>query len=596
MIMSKEEIAWDLSGLFPSPDHKKIQQAKASIVKRGEELAKKYQGKITEEYSAKDILTLLEELEEFTSDLRDLGLYARLSYAANMTLPETKKLYSQVQKISSKIDKKLAFIELALGDVLQKKPELIKHPTLENYKHHLEKLHRRIPYKLSETEEQLVIEKDQFGIKGWQQLQSSWLNTREFEVEVEGEKKTLSYGEADGLLTHPDRATRTSANKSIYGKLSEQGEIFASALRNIANDWMQMVERRNYDSSMHQSLIVNDVEQQTVDNLMKAIEDHVELYRRYLELKSKIMGLEKLGCQDIVAPLPDAPDMEFSWKEARELVTQAYESFDKDYAKGVKEMFKENHIDASPRFGKRNGAFCSRWYNGKTSFILQTYTGSLRNVYTLGHELGHATHNYYASREQTLFNTRAPMVVAETASIFGELLLTDLLLKQAESDDEKKAILSRVLDGAGMAIFQVSARVWFEKSLYEAIENEEYLDFETISKYWTAGRDKIYGEAVEWFNELDGEWTMKPHYYMPNFRFYNYPYVFGQLFVYALYQKYQEEGETFIPKLKRALAAGGSLSPQEIGEIFGLDVSDPEFWKLGMKQYEYFVDELEKLV
>ncbi|MBD3191621.1 MAG: hypothetical protein GF308_13320 [Candidatus Heimdallarchaeota archaeon] len=594
--MSKEEIAWDLSGLFPRPDHKKVQEAKTSIVKRGEKLAKKYQGKITEEYSAKDVLTLLQELEEFTSDLRDLGLYARLSFFANMTLPETKKLHSQVQKISSKIDKKLAFIELALGDLLTKKPGLIDDPILENYKHHLEKLHRRIPHKLSETEEQLVIEKDQFGIIGWQQLQSSWLNTREFEVEVEGEKKILSYGEADGLLTHPDRATRTSANKSIYGKLSEQGEIFASALRNIASDWIQMVDRRDYDSSMHQSLIVNDVEQQTVDNLMKAIEDHVELYRRYLTLKAKIMGLEKLGCQDIVAPLPDAPSMDFTWNEARELVTKAYESFDKDYAQGVKDMFKANHIDASPRFGKRNGAFCSRWYNGKTSFILQTFTGSLRNVYTLGHELGHATHNYYASREQTLFNTRAPMVVAETASIFGELLLTDLLLKEAESDDEKKAILCRVLDGAGMAIFQVSARVWFEKSLYEAIDNEEYLDFGTISKYWTAGRDKIYGEVVKWFEELDGEWTMKPHYYMPNFRFYNYPYVFGQLFVYALYQKYQEQGASFIPKLKEALAAGGSLSPKEIGEIFGLDISDPEFWKLGMKQYEFFVEELEKLV
>jgi oligoendopeptidase F len=308
------------------------------------------------------------------------------------------------------------------------------------------------------------------------------------------------------------------------------------------------------------------------------------------------MGLKKLGNHDIIAPLPNIPHIDYTWEKAKELTIKAYSNFDEEYAFAVKDMLKRNHVDASPRFGKRNGAFCASWYKGKSAFILQSYNDSLRGIYTQAHEQGHATHAYYMEREQTILNCRNPMIVAETASIFGELLLTDLLLKEAKSDEEKMGIISRVLDGAGMAAFQVSARAWFEQDLYDAINQGEFLDYKTICKYWTKNRDRIYGDAVEWFDEMESEWTMKQHYYIPNFRFYNYPYVYGQLFVYALYQKYQDEGKTFVPKFKKILAAGNSISPDKIGEILGLDVKDPEFWKLGIKRFEYFVDELEKLV
>jgi oligoendopeptidase F len=275
---------------------------------------------------------------------------------------------------------------------------------------------------------------------------------------------------------------------------------------------------------------------------------------------------------------------------------RAYSKFDKDYAFAVKDMFAKNHLDASPRFGKRNGAFCSGWYSGKTAFILSSFNGNLSDVFTLAHELGHATHDYYSEREQPLMNMNIPMVMAETASTFGELLLADLLLNEAKSDAEKKAILTLILDEAGMAAFQVSARVWFEQNLYNDIKQGQFLDYETICKHWTTARNKIYGDAVEWFPEMKAEWTMKPHYYLANFRFYNYPYVYAQMFVFALYRKYQQEGKKFVPKFKKLLSSGSSISPIEAGEIVGLDVIDPSFWKLGMKQFEHFLTELEKIV
>jgi oligoendopeptidase F len=432
-------------------------------------------------------------------------------------------------------------------------------------------------------------------VQAWEELQSKWLNTRMFDVVVLGEKKTLSYGEANGLLLDPDRTTRESANRSIYGLLSRDGEIFASALRNICNDWVTVSKRRKYGSPMESSLLNNDTEQPIVDNLLRTMEDNAEIYRRYLKLKGKFMSLPILGNHDIVAPLPDTPERKFTFQQAQTLVTQAYSRFAPKYATAVKEMFSKHRIDATPRFGKRNGAFCASWFKGKSAFILDSFNGTLNDVYTMAHELGHATHDYYMSRSQTVMNTSVPSTVAETASIFGELLLTDLLLDETKSNADRKAVLCLVLDEAGMTAFQVTARVWFEQALYASIQNGEFLDYKTICNHWTKARDRIYGDAVTWFPEMEAEWTMKPHYYMANYRFYNYPYVYAQMFVYSLYKRYIEEGKAFVPKLMQALSAGSSVSPLEIGRIVGLDVTDPGFWSGGLKVFERFIMDLEKV-
>lgn len=215
---------------------------------------------------------------------------------------------------------------------------------------------------------------------------------------------------------------------------------------------------------------------------------------------------------------------------------------------------------------------------------------------TLAHELGHATHDFFASRSQNLLNMNIPSIVAETASIFGELLLTDLLLSEAEDDARRKIVLSFVLDEAGMTVFQVTARAWFEQALYRSIQKEEYLDYQTICNHWVSARNSIFGDAVVWFPEMEAEWTMKPHYYMANYRFYNYPYVYAQMFVYALYERYLQEGKAFVSKMVKALSAGSSLSPLEIGKIVGVDVAKPDFWELGFIRFNCMVEELEKMI
>jgi oligoendopeptidase F len=593
--LTTQQVTWDLTELFLSITDPKINQAIVEATVLADAFEKTYRDKIIE-LAPDGLLRCLHDVEMFEAKFSDLALFSSLSFAADMTQPQAQSLNDRVDKLELNISKQLAFYSLELCKLLKRKPQIIQEPVLANYRHILERLYRRVEHQLSEVEEQLIIEKDQFGVNAWAELQSKWLNTRLFEVMVRGEKKTLSYGEANGLLSHPDRATREFANRSIYTLLGKDGEVFSAALRNICNDWVIVSKRRKYRSPMESSLISNDTEEDVIKGLLKTVEEGTITYRRYLRLKAKLMDLPVLGNHDIVAPLPDAQELEFSFQQAQSLIADTYNRFDPSYAVAVKEIFQKRRIDASPRFGKRNGAFCAGYYNGKSAYVLQSFNGTLTDVFTLAHELGHATHDWYASRNQTLLNMSVPSVVAETASIFSELLLTDYLLEKTKSDKDRKALLCLILDEAGMTTFQVTGRVWFEQALYSSIEKGEFLDYQTICSHWTKARDRIYGDSVRWFPEMVAEWTMKSHYFMANHRFYNYPYVYAQMFVYAMYKRYLEEDKAFVPKLIKALSAGGSVSPREIGKIVGLNVAAPDFWSDGLKVFEQFISDLEKIV
>jgi len=592
--MGEKEIAWDLTEIFSGCDDPKISKTMDAVKEKTDEVIKKYKGKINgPNFTAQDLRDLLEKQEEILARKEDLEVFSFNSFHANMTLPETKALYNKFTDFQSSISKKLAFLELEIGKLVIDKPQIINDETLSNYKFYLEKIRRKFPFKLSETEEQLILEKDQYGAKAWEQFKSSWINTRKFKATVEGKEKEMSFSEVSPLFKHPDRETRISVNKSVCGLLEKEEEIYSSALRNICGDWVKNTNRRRYDSPIHQSLIDNDTTQEIIDNLMKTVENNIGIYQKFLKIKAKLLNLPRLGGVDIWAYLPS--EKKYTWDETKKLNLQIYGKFDKTFGKIVSDIFERNRIDASTRQGKTGRIYCIQWFNGKSAFILTTFNGLLSDVMPLTHELGHGIHFYLASQQQTFLNYVPGATVGEIASTFGELLLTDHLLETTESNTEKIALLTFQLNWAGLVTFQASARMWFEQNLYDAIEKGEYLDGKTISKYWCAARDKIYGDSVEWFDELKWIWSAVPHYFRTSLRFYNYPYVYAQLFVYALYQTYKKEGVSFVPKFKKLLSAGGSVSPEELGKIVGLDITTPDFWNLGMKQYGVFVDELEKL-
>jgi oligoendopeptidase F len=591
--MAKDEMVWDLSRLVDDTDPASVQKKLESMVAEAEQFRNKYHGTIGN-LDGKGLLELLEAKDALFLKFEGVIKYCRLMYSANSTDDIAKQLNDAARRASMEVEQTLAFIDIEMGRLLAETPSLVTNPILAEYKHYLERALARVPHMLSETEERLIIMKDKNGINAWQMLQGDWLSTRTFDIEIKGEKKTLPYGQIIGFYQSPDRELRKQSNQIVYDDLGKDDIVWASALRAVCEDHMQMCELRKYQTPITQSLVDNDVNQQAIDSLMKTIEKNASLYRRYLRLKAKLMGLDRLANYDIMAPLPSAPDMNYGWNEARTEVVDAYNEFDEQVGGWVNEMYEKRHIDGEIRKGKRSGAFCSDWLAGKSAYVLQSFNARMSDVFTQAHELGHAVHAYLASRAQKPSNCEVGSCIAETGSIFGELLLTERLLKKAKTKEEKQAILSSVLDEFGMTTFQVSARVFFEQSMYDAIKRGQFLDGKTIAELWVAARDKIYGNSIEWLNVMKWEWTMKLHYYMANYRFYNYPYVFAQLFVFALYKLYKEQGKSFVPKLKGLLAAGSSKSPRELGKELGLDITDETFWEKGMKQAEEFINMLEE--
>ncbi|TFF92014.1 hypothetical protein EU545_02235, partial [Candidatus Thorarchaeota archaeon] len=227
---------------------------------------------------------------------------------------------------------------------------------------------------------------------------------------------------------------------------------------------------------------------------------------------------------------------------------------------------------------------------------LINFNDTINDLYTLAHENGHAAQGHLIYKHQNPVNYDLSMCVAETGSIFGELLLTDRLLRQAETDDQRLEILSTVLGNFYYTVYYVACRALFEQNLYELIENGELLDAETACKFWNAAKKRIFGDAVDWTEFMEYEWARIPHFFFPNYRFYNFPYSFAQMLVFALYEDYQKAEEDFAGRFKKLLATGGSKSPREQIDEFGFDISDPSFWSLGSKQAERLLDQLKKLV
>jgi oligoendopeptidase F len=593
--MSKSEMVWDLSPMVKSTDPDAIKRELNSRVAEAGELRDKYRGKIGA-LDAPGLLKFLELKDDFFLKCEGAVKYCSLLYSADSTVDVSKELLEAGRKAQMKLEQALAFADVELGKLLSARPSLAQYPVLAEYRHFLEKILRRVPYMLSEAEEQLVIVKDKNGVAAWQLLQSDWLSTRTFDIEIDGEMKTLPYGKIIGLYQSPNRKLRKQANQTVYENLGKDEIIWASAIRAVCDDHLQVCSLRKYPTPMTQSLIANDVDQKTIDSLMNTIRKNTSLYQRYLRLKAKLMGLKKLANYDIAAPLPNSPEMKYSWKKSREEALTTYGEFDEEIGKWVNEMFKKRHIDGEVRKGKESGAWCASWIRGKSAFILQSFNETLDDLYTQVHELGHAVHAYLGSRNQKLSNLDIGSCIAEVGSTFGELLLTERLLRTVKTKEEKQAILANVWDGFGMAAFQVSARVFFEQNMYDAIEKGMFLDGETIAKLWVEARNMIYGDAVDWLDVMKWEWTMKPHYYLANYRFYNYPYVFAQLFVFALYRLYKEQGRAFVPKLKKILAAGSSKSPNDMAAELGLDIAKEEFWEKGMEQAREFIDMLEETI
>jgi oligoendopeptidase F len=580
------EIKWDLSIIFKN--NQEAREFISNMEKKIEEFQSKFKGKINNKnIGINELYEFLEEWNEVSSELEGVFTYAKDQLNANQTIKESLEIMNTASNLATKGKMILSAFQIELGKKLLESHEIVNDPKLTDYKHFLEKIVLKSQYMLSEEEENIIVEKDRYGNKGWQKLQSEWLSSREFTILDEGVEKKVTFGDM----------WRYGINIVGENGLSKDKELYAATLRNICGDHIMTCKRRKYPSTFTSSLITNDITQTQVDNLINVIEESTHLFQEFLLLKAKIMGTKKLKGEDLWAPIPVIPkDLEKnSWESAKELIIKVYGQFDEEFGAITKRMFEENHIDASPRKGKRAGAYCSSFKFKKEAVILMSFTEIFGDVETLAHEMGHAVHSYLSAKKQKPLNNALSYCIAEVASEFGRFLFVDYFLGQTKDEIVKKFILFNHLETLAIICFEVGSRTTFEKSLYDAIEAGEYLDGEKISELFLASREKFFGEAIEFLPEQKYDWIWKPHYYRTDLRYYNYPYYYAELFVMALYNKYKKEGDKFVPQFKELLSAGGSKSSLELGKSMGIDLESKEFWQQGIKEFETILKKTKEL-
>jgi len=594
-MMTESERSWDLSVLVDGAPADVVKEMLDTMETRAKSYAEQYVSKISS-MSASDIKEMLNTLQHFQIEANDVMSYGGLRFRADTTNKESGQLNGWSRDTISKTEQINKSITLNLGKLISDNPELIQDPTLSEFKHYLERLHNASKYHLSEEEEKAIIQKDLNGIQLFSQLHSSWVSEKTFEVDVEGEMKTLTYNQLSALRMNPHRDIRRMATETLYKSYSDDKLLHAHALRSICADHVAMSKLRGHPSPMTQSLLDQDVDEEAIETLLSVIENTSDKFRHFLKLKAKIMGIETIEGNDVIAPPSENPVWHFSWKEAREIVVDAFASFDPEYGAVVENMFVKNRIDSANRKGKTSGAFCARYGTAKSSFVFTSYNETITDLYTLAHELGHSVQGHVTYHAQAPLNWRTSSCLAEMGSIFGELLLTDKILSMAESKEQKIETLSIVLNNFFYTVYYVGLRALFEKSVYVAIEEGQLIDADTACKLWDAAKKRVFADSVEWNDYMEFEWARIPHHFMPNRRFYNYPYSFAQMLVFALYEVYKEEGDAFKARFRDLLGRGGTKSVRDNLLDFGFDISESSFWELGAKQANRFLEELRALL
>ena len=580
--------------LVDSTDPEGIKSQLEEFVEESSRFAELYRGRI-QGLSAGELKGLLDAKDSLSLKYEGVLTYCSLRFQADQGDPVATSLNDASSRAANRVGQNMAFLSIDLGKLLLSRPELVQDPVLAEYRHYLERYLRSAPHFLSESEEKIIIAKDRSGIRAWTKLQSKWLSAKTFRPMFDGKEVPLTIGEAVPYIYSPDREVRRAVYHALCSTLGEDQLLWSDALRAIWTDHQEMCRLRHYPSTLTPSLIDNDVEEGTIMTLMEVVRRNASVCQRYFRLKASLLGLDVLGNWDLRAPLPDARDEVRSWQEAKELLISVYSGFDPQYGHWVQEMFDLRRLDGELRKGKRTGAFCDTWVHGRSAFILSSFNGHINDVYTLAHELGHGVHAYLYTRAQNPSNCQVSLCVAECGSMFGELLLTERLLREAGTKEEKRQLLVKVLNSFTQVVFQEGFRFFFEMELAKAVDEGGYLDGETISGMWVDAQRSIYGTSVEYLPENRWDWARFPHHYFSDIRFYEYPYVFAQLFVFALYRLYKEQGREFVPRLKNLLSAGSSRSAAELAAELGFDINEEGFWQKGIDQAEEYLMQLEEL-
>jgi len=580
------DVIWKLEDLYNSVSDPAIQDDMEWCRKEAGEIRKNFAGRLSD-IDPPELLQLVERLEKLSETMGRLGAFSYLNFSTKVNNPEAGAFMQKMKEFSSQIEKEIVFFELEWAELPDEKAEkLLRDPVLLRYHHYLRAARRYRPHLLSETEERLLIEISPAGRSSWISLFDKVLALQRY-----GEKKRTQEEVLTDLYS-PDRNTRKSAADELTDGLKRELHVLTHTFNTVLCDKMIQDRLRKYPDWISSMNLANELDDATVETLVSAVKGRYDIVERYYLLKKRLLALDELYDYDRYAPLPWLPQKQVSWNAAREMVIKAFNRFSPEMADIAERFFKEGWIHAPVIPGKASGAFAHPVTPSDHPYVLVNFTGTLRDVETLAHELGHGVHQVLAAGKG-YFNSQTPLTLAETASVFGEMLVFSDILEQLETPEEKLGFSAAKLESIFATVFRQIAMNRFEDGIHNQRREKGELSQDEFSELWISTQSDMFMGSVKLTENYRVWWSYISHFlHVPG---YVYSYAFGELLVMSLYALYLEQGDGFRKNYIRLLEAGGSDTPYELLKPFGIDLSDRSFWDRGLLIIDNMVKDAEGL-
>ncbi|MHB1538943.1 MAG: M3 family oligoendopeptidase [Solirubrobacteraceae bacterium] len=568
--------AWDLAPLLEGDGAEGASARLEQAVERSRAFAERHAGKVAE-LDGEALRAAMVELGEIYDLVGRAGAYAALRFSADTASPENGALLQRVQERETEIETLLLFFELEWAALPDERAErLLAADGLHFCAHHLRRVRRYREHLLSEPEERILAEKELSGASAWSRLFEEL--TSALEVRLPGAVEPVALDVALSTLASGDRELRRGAAEAVSAALAPGLRTRAFIFNTLLFDKSVDDRLRRYPRWLSARNLANEVDDESVEALVEAVRGRYELARRWYRLKARLLSVPRLADYDRMAAVT-RDEAHISYPDAKEIVLDCYSAFSRELGTLVEGFFSGSWIDAPVRPGKRGGAFCAAAVPSVHPYVLLNHTSRRRDVLTLAHELGHGVH-FALAAGQGAFHQHTPLTLAETASVFGETLVFGRLLERDGSPQSRLALLAENIEGAIATVFRQVAMSRFEELVHTERRERGELSVQRFGELWVESQTEMLGDSVEITDGYRSWWSYVPHFIgTPG---YVYAYAYGQLLALSVYQRYEQEGESFVPAYLELLRAGGSRSPEELGRIVGIDLGDPGFWDAGL--------------
>ena len=585
-----EDVIWDLSVFYDSLDAPAIEADIEKLTRQVDDFQRRYRGAVAG-MSAAEFAAACEAMEAIYDRRGRLASYAFLNFSTDTANSGYQALVAKMQDLGAALEQKMVFFELewnALDD--DRAQAVLDDPALAKYRYFMEVERRRKPYQLTESQEQVIIEKDVTGSSAWTRFFTQL--TSAFAFEWMGEEVSMTF--VLDKLRHADRDAREMAWRKLTDKLDERSMELTFIFNTLILDKANSDRRRGYPSWVSSRNLSNKTSGEVVEALIETVTGNYALVARQYCLKKTLLGYDELYDYDRYAPLQlKASEVFYRWDEAKRIVLRAFEGFGSTMKAAAQEFFDEDWIHAPVTPSKRGGAFASPTVASANPYVFLNYMGNARDVTTLAHELGHGIHMILSGRESGQFALYTPLTTAEMASTFAEMLVFQNLMAAEDDKEARLAMLVEKIEDTFATVFRQISMNRFEDKMHNARRREGELTTARFSELWLETQRDMFQDSVSITEEYGLWWSYVPHFlHTPG---YVYAYAFGELLALALYRLYQEEGASFVPKYVDLLAAGDSDYPDRLLAKMGVDINDPGFWQKGIDVIEGWVTQAESL-